>query len=1170
MRKRNRKVNNKLDNYRLRADLHVSRDKAVLTLNRIKQKTQSDKLFDLYRDVITKNILDSLFNGMISQGVSDIIKNDSKMVDADIANEIIWAASTAILYKEELKTFLSLSEGIEDALLTDDSIKYDQILNNINDKFGWSYWLMENKIASVQHWHGNEAKRELVKELRSLSAPNNLVDLIIYFLGRRVEDTSVPGYLEGELAKLFKNQKNKSVFDYVRTKLFDSNSLTIDQASLLLRVDFKSGFIDSYESLISVLRWVISNEEILLNLKNVLKKPIQVLFNALKDKRLVPIMIAFDSEIDVAIDEKRELIIEEYTAGNYEVVIELVNDFLLIANNSTDISILLLGLKAELRATKKIEPIGLLKELGEHLRAVLKFDENSYSAALFLNSLNDRFINHSWSSFLKIAVMDELSSQAYNTPLDFQSDLYARETRISPFSFLLSSNKDYVIQSIDKFSAGKYLRTNQLLELTLTGKVRNRNGSYNLSKERYYKYLGRFYLVNNDYSNAIESFEKAMSLSSDSNSLKYISAIITALVRMGDLDSAVKTFVEAYLTWGSTPTALPLPEIIQHLDEPENWPSTICLPIVLALYTNLYNTSKLSHVRYSFEMYNMNNGLHLPQDLYHSIGKIKKEYVTLYLQMVWRPEIMGQTLLYEGSKEIEEARIQVCKVLIDIDQENASDYQTEIRERVKAIELAKVTKLVDQSRVYVDVSAIKKNLKSQLGDVYAKYKTTMHPVEKNSSEIVEALADAFGGLETSSTSLTQLMSNMHLVGEEDMQFAAMYSQIVNAFLLGEHGLNAYLSTRVRHGKFSNAIRKPIVDENLVTEMLEGTGNYTKNLYWSERLTELNDSESENVLALLESFGSKIDAIISYVRDELIQVSIIEDLNTKTGNGCELFVYRTSNVERMYARSKLNSIDNIDEFIDICVDILWEKTDDNLIKVKELILGQVKTSILTAFDKLNESLGRLGYTDRLGELQNHIARAKTNIQHQISNVSTWFTRNEVYDRSDYTIDFPILIAKTMVSNLISGADAWEGIRIKGSDHVTYMPGRTLDGMVDLYCASFENAIEHSGLPINEIEIIVDATYKDKKFEVTITNNINAECYNEELEGKIEAIRKEINKKDTRSKAQKERGSGFHKMWSTINSPLYKEPKLSFGYKERHSFEVIIQFNIEVTDEQNFNS
>lgn len=102
-----------------------------------------------------------------------------------------------------------------------------------------------------------------------------------------------------------------------------------------------------------------------------------------------------------------------------------------------------------------------------------------------------------------------------------------------------------------------------------------------------------------------------------------------------------------------------------------------------------------------------------------------------------------------------------------------------------------------------------------------------------------------------------------------------------------------------------------------------------------------------------------------MRDDLIQVAIHDELKGNIANRKALFVYKTSSLERVYAKAKLSSLNNIDEFIDFCIAILWEKTDDNLAIVKETILGNIKTSILSAFDKLSESLGQLGYQDRLG-------------------------------------------------------------------------------------------------------------------------------------------------------------------------------------------------------------
>ena len=88
-------------------------------------------------------------------------------------------------------------------------------------------------------------------------------------------------------------------------------------------------------------------------------------------------------------------------------------------------------------------------------------------------------------------------------------------------------------------------------------------------------------------------------------------------------------------------------------------------------------------------------------------------------------------------------------------------------------------------------------------------------------------------------------------------------------------------------------------------------------------------------------------------------------------------------------------------------------------------------------------------------------------------------------------------------------------------------------------------------------------------MSIANSLNPNELTDINKSKIDLISNEIRKKDTRVKAQKERGSGFHKMWSTINSPLYKDPWLDFSYASENEFLVDIQFNIESVDEQNTN-
>ncbi|MBA8866735.1 hypothetical protein FHW11_003918 [Pantoea agglomerans] len=1137
------------------------------TLDSIKTETPSGILFDYFHDCITKKDASKINTNFFPKSLEALYDINNILKMGTLANEIVWSISLCLLFNTELREFINFSKNIENYILDDKREKYQETLDVVESKFGQSMWLIENKLSLSQHWDGTDSKQQLITNLRSSEELSFLTECLIHFIGKRIEGTSIPGHLQGELSRILKHPDLKIVHEYVKAKVFDINNLSIEQIQAILFIEYKSSIIDLYESLISIFRWSVSNEDILNRLKPILSRPLGFLYKATKDTRLIPILLSYEIEIETEIAEAnciaRENLIESYTKGEYEETVKQAEGYFNDSSNKKDINALILSLKAEIHTGFEINFNGILKEISNNFRKVLKLDSNSYAAALDLYSLDDRFKNHTWSTLLRLYVASELSVDNFINPTNFRRELYSRTSIISPFSLLLLTEKEKVTEQLNSIFKNRYPITKKIFEITINGDDCSKELIDKISHERYLRYMGDFHLKNDDYASSLTYFNEALKFTGYAESLKCHVAIVMCHMKSGNFLSALEHLTETYLKYSSTPTAMPFEEIIILLDDPDVWPDTICLPIIFALYTNYNNNDKLSHLRYAFESFNLSNNISTPSDLLLK-KDLSIEHIKIYLKFVWRPEIMGQTIIYNGTREIEEARIQVCKALVEIDPTNSSEYQFEIRDLVKKSELAKATKLVDQSRVYVDVTAIKKRLKSRLVDVYSKYKNTL-PTEGNSeSEFIEILGDALGRMDTHNSSLTLLMSHFNALAKEDTQFSAMFSEITNEFLMGEHGLNTYLSTRVRHGKFSNAIRKPISDEYLVTEKTEGSEEYSPNIYWGERLAELNEIEKENVLKLLVTFGKRIDNIISYVRDQLIQVSIREDGINFQGNAHGLFEYRATSFERLYSQSKMKRHDNIDDFIDSCIDLLWEKTDRNLLIVKKVILGDIKFEILNTFDKLTESLGLLGYHQKMGELHNHIARARTSIQHQISNVSTWFKRSEVYDRPDYALDFPLLIAKNMVSSSISGADNWSGLKITNISFDKTMPGRTLDGMVDVYCASLENAIEHAGLSINDLELDASISYINDTFEITLINNIDESKYNKETQDKITIIESEIKKMDTRIKVQKEKGSGFHKIWSTINSPQYNSPELFFGFESNSKFKVSIKFIVESTD------
>ncbi|WP_164318998.1 hypothetical protein, partial [Pseudomonas viridiflava] len=201
-------------------------------------------------------------------------------------------------------------------------------------------------------------------------------------------------------------------------------------------------------------------------------------------------------------------------------------------------------------------------------------------------------------------------------------------------------------------------------------------------------------------------------------------------------------------------------------------------------------------------------------------------------------------------------------------------------------------------------------------------------------------------------------------------------------------------------KLSNALRKAIVDEHLITARKEGTTDYLPNKFWTEALINFAKEERQQVLTALESFATKVDAVITFLKDELIQVSVYHEfIPANDNNPHALFTYQTSNLERLFMQRQDRDIENLDGFIDLCVESLWEKTDANLAVVQTVLNGDIKERFLSGFETLIEDLTTLRCSDRLGELYNHIARAKTSIQTKIAVISSWFKRSEVYDRAD---------------------------------------------------------------------------------------------------------------------------------------------------------------------------
>lgn len=1148
--------------------IHMRGRLSLTEIVRLKIRTSEDDLFALFPRIFQdKNSLDFVHGPAFPVRPSELFSKPAPHKPADPLTEVIWAICRCLQFGEDLRNFTHLREEYERSLLHNSKNKCSEILDAIEKQFGYSIWLLQNKLAAAQFFEGIEETRKLVRAYEEECKNNKLMPWIIRFIGKRIEATGLKGYLKSELMGIFQEGSNLYLESYLKAKIFELPNIATDDVPATLFYEAQSCVIDYYETLIFVLQAAAKGQAIPSKMIPTIEKPLAAIYKRTQDIRLIGIMmglgIAPSSNIDY--HEKRADLIEAYTKGEYSSMAANSEEYL--RSTPEDMSIQVMRLKACLRSGIPLpDQQGVLKEALESLQQVLSASKNAYAAAYALITLSERFYGHSWIHYLMAQIRYELHGEQGVFPQQSLRDIFVMDSYVSPFSAVAANGKAKASILNDDHLKALFPYTRSVYDAVTTGQI---NLLLPISEIRKQKYLAMHHLAFGNPAKAVEHFQWLIENTTGCEYIRASGGAALALLKLGQIREAVDTTVSAYVVNQNVPTILPIEQVADALKEPVDWPDTISTPILFELHTLYCGGEKLTQLKYAFELFQVRHNIKEPSDFTQRLGEFQKPFVIAYLDSVWTPEVMRQTILYCGTKEIEEARIKVCRLLAELNPDHATDYLDEIKERVKQLEIAKGTTLIEQSKVYVEIEAIKKSLKTKLGDSYARYKSSSQSLSskpkqllyKKITDVVSDIADEKG------VSVPLTLSNMHSVStdigsESDAQFEAIFSEVTNEFLRGDHGLNAYLSTRVRHGKLSNILRKSVADEGLVTSRVEGGASYIRNQYWKEKQDIASEHQAgwETVSDELDIFSSEFDSVIEYINDQLIQIKIIHEFKDRGENTNALFVYRSSNLERMFVQEQDRKIANMDDFVNYCVNILWEKTDINLSNVQRTLDGTIRERLMGHFDHLTNRLNQISVPG-VNDIQNAIARAKTNTQNKLALVISWFKRSEVYDRQDYAADFPFYIALNMAKNTISNTTSWNGASATLRQTASMMLGRTLDGMVDVFYVLIENAVLRSGLAVDDLVVNAEIAYSDGVFNAKISNNLGSTIATQDEQNKIEKHRESLRGEESRRRAQGEGRSGLHKVWLTINSPIYKNPELNFYHSAESFFVVEISFRLE---------
>lgn len=1058
--------------------------------------------------------------------------------------EILWTICRLLPHAVALADYIKLRSAYERALLSDNWGVTKTTLTEIENRFGSSIWLIQNKISSAHLSDSTIDPSVVADEIAHTLPQDSLLRWMIYYIRRRIEGAVLRDTLIQRMDESL-SSTGHSFGRYARAKIFDITTSSDETVANLLYFDAFASVIDQYDGLILAMQAVASDQVLDDDLASVVASGLRRLYTGTGDERIPSVVRALgvpliQNSVGCKRSIERAKVIELYSNGRYLDVIDAAETYL--SSNIEDMPIHVINVKARVAAESCPQsPSGnkIIDRICTHLHSVLNAEGDIYNSTHAILTIADRYLGTLPIDYLRMVLLYEIGSESEKNPPIWLRDIYVRDPWVTPFSAISATAAAKEVLVKHPLLQVLFPITTQLLS---SGVGPGEGLGFDARRLRL---DARGQLGVGEYATAAVSYGKAALLSNGATRVRCLGGAALATLMLGRVREAVDMLVNAHLASPNVPTLLPAESFLKILTEPNNWPNTINLSLLFELAGAYISEIDVTRLRLAFERFQLDNNVTSPSDLASRVNEFGRQSCIAYLDKVWRPEFMKQTLLYASLSSIEDARIDVCSVLAQLDFTNSQRHLDEMTARVKQQEISKLTREVEQSKVYVDIGAIRRTLINKLAKSYLQYKSAQSQSEKQVDQITK-FSESIAAADISIQTLSELLPSLHVLGnpasQVDIQFDAIFSEVTKEFLRGDHGLNAYLSTRIRHGKLVDALRKPVMDEHLVTQK-GSDGVYAQNTFWLLS-DEYDEAASRRVTKALAEFSSAYDNFLISTRDTSIQITIIDDLSSLGERSGALFAYQSSRLERKVMQIYDRQFEKFEDFIGKCVDVLWNKTDSNLLVVRNHLTVVVRAQLMTAFDALQREISSACGGRLPGRLSNAIVKARTATQASMDAVVGWFNRSEVYDRADYKIDTPAHVALNIIMRTTAIAKNWIGPSITIVETDGDLPGRTLDGLVDVFSIIFENAIKHSSSSGHDLEVSVHLTFKNGAFRGIFSSNASKPTEGDVA--RLAGIRETLATAESRKLAQNEGKSGFRKVWLALDNPIYREPSLDFQH------------------------
>lgn len=1102
-------------------------------------------MYENFDKFINGFVLKHIFRKRNSDVIHDALKTQNNFYFCSYNSEILW---NLLLLKK-------IASSINEDLYTFEEIEKNIFLNKLDGLY--EKYQSISDVAKKSHKgiellvHLNQLK--LVSELPKFEDDYKTACIEQYI-------SKIQFYVENSTLKerILSDLSEKSVAEYFIYKV--TQELTEkDMLLIYAHIDRSYNDIDYYEDVINYLLETSMRAD----LHSTVIKALEDLYEITQDKRLLPLIYSSKKNYDVEpslLD--RQMYFEYDLLAEYEKVLAITKKN--IEEESDDYCSYLFYIKSFVLTNPDEEIYSdslILGELFKHFKIIfnLSGDKVYYHAYTCLRLL-DQYKICRWSRIFSTYIMAYLDKFS-ETNFRYFNFVYGFDYNFNPLRSYFYRNKKYhnyypncisynaliedKYSTIEEDSAGKLTWTKLLKYYRSKNINLSYDSEYSVENILYF-HLNYIYtnklIENNRINDAIELIVKQIVENTQFYNLHPFKETFDIVIQDDFINPIYKLIIVYYKIYAFDPEENEERDLISN--------ARILLESIIINYED--NRIDEFCSEFSYLDSNIRN---------------------FFLSHVWQIEFMKNTLVYESINEIQEERINICKKLIELDPDSESKYLNELQEKIKTLEINKISNLIHASKVFVDVNSVKRACLDRLDKSYESFKQlrshskdeqpTIFLVRDSNSEFTEE-EEASDLLESFDTSKVINFNGykfkaLKIDQKSLLKFKDIISDVTNEFLMGATGLNSYLSTGIRHGILGNHLRNPIEKEQLLPSYLD------RNL--SNKIVDTLGNK-EVIYELLQNFSDDIDNTIDFITERLIQISIsyefaflydTHDKFSQQSVNLNIFnyIFTFDEAEMLISKGKAD----LSSFIDDLINLLWLKTDACLLRMRHVLATTIKQRFRVIFRQLIDSLIKVGESEQ-GDLINSIVSAESNFFKIFQEAQQWFNKNNVYQLPELQLSRCVEISKNIITRTIFSLKDWEGLKLE-FDNDPYLSGRYVSDLVYMFLDLFNNAYQHSKLEPNDLKIELNIQHNDGKVLIDSKNNLNLELINlEEIKAKLEGIRESIRNNKSKELAQKDSNSGLHKINNRIcNILLFNDASLNFDIDEPNSqFIVKIEFTI----------